>query len=65
MMMMTLVLVSFRVPCSSTWGPPTHSLLVGSAICVLKNTSCTCMPSYQALSPVPQRAPQNNPRAMV
>ena len=65
MMTMMLVLVLFRVPCNSTWGPPTHSLLVGSAICVLKNISCTCMPSCQGNSPIPQRAPRNNPRTML
>ena len=54
MMTMTLVLVSLRVPCSSAWGPPSHLLLVGSAICVLKNTSCTCTPHCQAIPPVPQ-----------
>ena len=64
MMTMTLVLVSFRLPCSSTGGPPTHLLLVDSAIRVLKKTSCTCMPSYQALPPAPQGAPQNKPWAV-
>ena len=58
MMMTTLVLVSLRVPCRSTCGPPTHRLLDGSAICVLKKTSCASpairhRPYDEHLSPVP------------
>jgi hypothetical protein len=30
----------FRIPCSSTWGPPSQLPLAESASSVLKNTSC-------------------------
>ena len=40
MMTTTSVTLPFMVPCSSTWGPPSHLPLAEFFSCVLKNTSC-------------------------